>query len=173
MDILISSNLERLLLALTQDVEQVKGYMAQLSATGKYQVDKKVLEKLQKLFKGYCCDDEGTERMIGCINQKYDYLIDPHTAVAFNALEQYRQETGDQTPTVVVSTASPFKFCNSVLTSLGVTEQAQGLDILDQLTRQTGQPAPAPLASLRGKQVRFDQTVEKDHMIDAVLGMLE
>ena len=173
MDILISSNLERLLLSLTQDDHQVRDYMAQLSATGRYQVGDRVREKLQKLFSGYCCDDAGTEAAIGSVYRQYDYLIDPHTAVAFNALEQYRKETGDETPALVVSTASPFKFCGSVLNSLGVKEQAQGLDILDQLTQQTGLPAPAPLASLRGKSVRFDQTVEKEQMIDAVLKMLE
>src|SRR5699024_4480395 len=100
------------------------------------------------------------------------YLIDTHTAVAFSALEQYRRETGDETPCVVVSTASPFKFCDSVLEALGETEIAQGLDALDQLTARTGQPAPAPLAGLRDKQVRFDRVVEKDHMLDAVRALL-
>ena len=173
MDILISSNLERLLLSLTQDEEEVRGYMAQLNETGKYQVKGKALEKLQKLFAGYCCDDEGTAQMVSEVYKKYDYLIDPHTAVAFDALEQYRAQTGDMTACVVVSTASPFKFCNSVLGALGVKEQAEGLDILDQLTQLTGLPAPAPLASLRGKSVRFDQVVEKENMVDAVLKMLE
>ena len=84
MDILISSNLERLLLALTQDDEQVKDYMAQLSATGTYQVSDRVREKLQKRFAGYFCDDAETKAVIGRIYQKYDYLIDPHTAVAFD-----------------------------------------------------------------------------------------
>ena len=173
MDILISSNLERLLLSLTQDDAEVRSYMSQLNKNGSYQVNGKVKEKLQKFFAGYCCDDEGTKKMIGEINQKYDYVIDPHTAVAFDALRQYRAETGDATPCIVVSTASPFKFCNSVLSALGEEQHAEGLDILDQLTDKTGLPAPAPLASLRGKAVRFDQTVEKERMVDAVLGMLE
>ena len=172
MDILISSNLERLLLALTQDDEQVKDYMAQLSATGTYQVSDRVREKLQKRFAGYFCDDAETKAVIGRIYQKYDYLIDPHTAVAFDALEQYRSETGDQTPCIVVSTASPFKFCDNVLGALGVTEVAQGLDALDQLSAKTGLPAPAPLSSLRNKEIRFTRTVEKENMVDAVLSML-
>lgn len=173
MDILISSNLERLLLALTQDDEQVKDYMAQLSATGTYQVSDRVREKLQKRFAGYFCDDAETKAVIGRIYQKYDYLIDPHTAVAFDALEQYRSETGDQTPCIVVSTASPFKFCDSVLSALGEEEKQNGLELLDELSEKTGMPAPKPLASLRDKEIRFTQTVEKDHMVDAVLGMLE
>jgi threonine synthase len=92
--------------------------------------------------------------------------------VAFSALEQYRSETGDDTPCVVVSTASPFKFCGSVLEALGQTQVAEGLDALDQLTAVTGLPTPAPLAGLRNKSVRFTQVVEKEHMVDAVLSML-
>ena len=111
--------------------------------------------------------------MIRRVYDKHGYLVDPHTAVAFSALEQYRAETGDDTPCVVVSTASPFKFCDSVLQALGETQVAQGLDALDQLTAKTGLPAPAPLASLRDKPVRFTQAVEKDHMVDAVLSMLK
>ena len=173
MDILISSNLERLLLALTQDVDEVKGYMEQLNAAGRYQVRDAVREKIQKLFCGYCCDDKETQRVIDEVYEKYEYLIDPHTAVAVSALEQYRAETGDNTPCVVVSTASPFKFCDNVLGALGEKKIAPGLDALDQLSEKTGLPAPTPLASLRNKPVRFTQEVAKEHMEDAVLSMLE
>ena len=173
MDILISSNLERLLLALTQDPGEVKGYMAQLSETGSYQVGDRIKTKLQKRFKGYSCDDQETQRVIRRMFEKDGYLIDTHTAVAFSALEQYRQETGDDTPAIVASTASPFKFCNSVLEALGETRIASGLDALDQLAAKTGQPAPAPLAGLRDKKVRFTRVVEKDRMVDAVRSLLE
>lgn len=172
MDILISSNLERLLLSLTQDVDEVKAYMDQLNTSGRYEVRDRVREKLQKLFWGYCCDDQETQKVIGEIYKTNDYLIDPHTAVAFSALTQYRKETGDETPCVVVSTASPFKFCDSVLEALGETKPASGLDALDQLSKKTGLPAPVPLAGLRDKQVRFTTVVEKDHMVDAVQSML-
>ena len=172
MDILISSNLERLLLAVTQEDSEVRGYMEQLKETGRYEVSERVRDKIQRLFAGYCCDDAETQKIIGAIYRKFDYLIDPHTAVGFSALGQYRQETGDETPTVVASTASPFKFCDNVLSALGVTEQAGGLDVLDQLSQVTGEPVPAPLAALRSKQPRFHETVEKDHMVDAVLEML-
>ena len=173
MDILISSNLERLLLALTQDTAEVAHYMNQLSETGKYQVGDRVKEKLQRRFKGYFCDDQETQRVIRAMFEANGYLIDTHTAVAFSALEQYRQETGDDTPAIVASTASPFKFCSSVLAALGETSAASGLDALDQLTARTGQPAPAPLAGLRDKKVRFTQVVEKEHMVDAVRSLLE
>ena len=173
MDILISSNLERLLFALTQDTEEVKGYMRLLNEAGRYQVSEKVKSKLQKLFKGYFCDDRETQRVIRAMFERHGYLIDTHTAVAFSSLEQYRSETGDETPAIVASTASPFKFCTSVLEALGESSVASGLDALDQLTAKTGQPAPAPLAGLRDKRVRFTQVVEKDNMADAVRSLLE
>ncbi|MCI9672536.1 MAG: threonine synthase [Lawsonibacter sp.] len=173
MDILISSNLERLLLALTQDPAEVREYMTQLAETGRYKVSGRIQDRLQKRFKGYFCDDRETQRVIRTMFERHGYLIDTHTAVAFSALEQYRQETGDDTPAIVASTASPFKFCSSVLEALGETGIASGLDALDQLTAKTGQPAPAPLAGLRDKAVRFTRVVEKDHMVDAVLSLLE
>ncbi|MCI9157858.1 MAG: threonine synthase [Lawsonibacter sp.] len=172
MDILISSNLERLLYALTQDTAEVEGYMAQLNENGRYQVSNKVLDKLQKRFKGYFCGDDETKRTIRSVYEEHGYLIDTHTAVAFSALEQYRRETGSDSPAIVASTASPFKFCASVLEALGETRIASGLDALDQLSARTGQPAPAPLAGLRDKAVRFSQVVEKERMADAVRSLL-
>ena len=90
MDILISSNLERLLLSLTQDPAEVKEYMTRLAQTGRYQVSDRVKSKLQKRFKGYFCDDQETQRVIRAMFERHGYLIDTHTAVAFSALEQYR-----------------------------------------------------------------------------------
>lgn len=173
MDILISSNLERLLYAITGEDQQVREYMDELNRTGRYEVSERVKEKIQRLFVGYCCDDTVTQKVISTIYRSFDYLIDPHTAVGFSALAQYREETGDMTHTVVASTASPFKFCDNVLGALGETNLRDGLDILDQLSEKTGQPVPAPLAGLRGKQPRFQRTEEKEHMVDAVLDMLK
>jgi len=173
MDILISSNLERLLFALTKDAEEVKGYMEQLASTGAYQLRPALFNRVEKLFRGYCCDDEKTQRVVNKVYREHKYLIDPHTAVAFSAVEEYREETGDETPCIVVSTASPFKFCDSVLSALGEKEIADGLDVLDQLTEKTGLPAPKPLAGLRDKEIRFTGVVEKENMVDAVLSMLE
>ena len=133
-----------------------------------YTSSERVREKIQKLFKGYCCGDEETKRVIAAIHEKFGYLIDPHTAVGFSALSQYRAETGDETAAIVASTASPFKFCADVLDALGVSDRAQGLDVLDQLSQVTGEPVPAPLASLRSKEPRFRQTVEKEHMVEDV-----
>ncbi|HJA63317.1 MAG TPA: threonine synthase, partial [Candidatus Intestinimonas stercoravium] len=127
MDILISSNLERLLFALTgHDDEQVREYMGQLNQTGRYEVSPAIQDRLTRLFSAGFCDDAQTQKVIGRMWQEHHYLIDPHTAVAFDVLEQYRKETGDDTPAIVASTASPFKFCDSVLGALGVTELAEG-----------------------------------------------
>ncbi|MCI5929391.1 MAG: threonine synthase [Pseudoflavonifractor capillosus] len=173
MDILISSNLERMLFELTNNNdEEVKGYMAQLAADGRYEVSEEIKKKLGKLFAAGFCDDAETQKVIGKVWNKFHYLIDPHTAVAYDVLEQYRKESGDNTTAIVVSTASPFKFCDTVLGALGVTELAEGTDIIAQLAKKTGVEAPAPLAGLAGKARRFDNTVTKDHMVDAVLDML-
>ena len=173
MDILISSNLERLLFDLSgQDDELVRGYMNELSSEGKYTVSPGIRRKIEALFAAGYCDDEQTQKVIGKMWSEYNYLIDPHTAVAFDVLDQYRKETGDETTTIVVSTASPFKFCDSVLGALGENEFAAGTDILDQLENLTGVATPAPLAALKSKNVRFQDNVDKEHMVDKVMEML-
>ena len=164
MDILISSNLERLLSLLSGSDEEVRGYMQKLSETGTYTVSDRVLRAVQAEFScGFCTDAQGAQT-IGRTFRENHYLLDTHTAVACTVLDAYRAETSDQTLTVVESTASPFKFCASVLDALGVTEHAPGTGVLGQLTAETGRPAPKPLASLAGKPVRFDQVTDRGDM---------
>ena len=173
MDILISSNLERMLFEMTGgDDAAVRDYMGRLNTAGRYQVSDEVKEKLDGVFASGCCDDRETAQVIGEVWKEKGYLIDPHTAVAFGVLDKYRKGTGDNTPALVVSTASPCKFCSSVLPALGVTQLAQGTGILDQLTQVTGVEAPAPLAGLKDRKVRFQIVTEKEHMVDQVLEML-
>ena len=173
MDILISSNLERLLFHLSgRDDKAVAGYMEALKQEGRYEVSQSLKNALAKQFAAGFCDDEQTKEMIGRMYREKGYLIDTHTAVAFHVLEQYRRETGDDTLTIVASTASPFKFCDSVLNALGETELAEGTAILQQLSERTGVPVPAPLAALDGKAVRFDDCVEKTGMKEEVLNFL-
>ena len=164
MDILISSNLERLLYLLSGSDEQVRGYMSSLNETGKYTVSEKIRTAVAEEFAcGYADDASGAETIRRMFTEKH-YLMDTHTAVAYTVLAQYRAETGDETPTVIDSTASPFKFCTSVLSALGENEQAQGTAIIDQLADVTGRPAPGPLAELAGKTVRFERVVKKEDM---------
>ena len=143
--------------------------MEQLAEKGSYEVSVPIKTKLHQTFAAGYCDDAQTKETIRRMWEEQHYLIDPHTAVAFDVLEQYRKESGDETPTVVVSTASPFKFCSSVLDALGVQEHAAGTEILDQLSQLTGVEVPQPLARLKNKQPRFDTVTEKEHMVDQVL----
>lgn len=169
MDILISSNLERLLYQLSGSDVQVRGYMEQLSASGKYEISSELKEKLQSQFAAGWCDDEQGADSIAKVFGTQGYLMDTHTAVAYTVLEQYRKETGDSTLTVVLSTASPYKFCSSVLNALGVRNLKPGTEIIGQLEDKTRTTAPAPLKNLAGKTVRFTQETEKQHMHDVVL----
>ena len=174
MDILISSNLERLLFDLSGENDaEVRDYMDALARTGRYEVSGDIKAKLADEFWGGFCTEEATEAAIGRYQKEYGYLIDTHTAVAFHVLEQYRKETGDQTKTVVASTASPFKFCDAVLDALNVTGKATGTALLDQLAEVSGMPAPQPLATLKDKQVRFTSWTEKEQMRAVVTDFLK
>ena len=173
MDILVSSNLERLLFELSdRDEEQVCRYMDQLAQTGRYQVSPAILTRLQAAFSAGFCDDRQTKQTIAQVWKQFGYLIDPHTAVAFHVLDEYRKNSGDDTPALAVSTASPFKFCTSVLSALGIEEHADGVAVLDQLSEATGVPVPAPLAALKGKERRFSDWTEKSGMLERMLNFL-
>lgn len=173
MDILISSNLERMLFEFTErDDEAVKGYMAALNTEGRYEVGEKVKKQLERHFAAGWCSDAESKAMIAKQWKEHQYLLDPHTAVAFQVLERYREETGDNTPAVVVSTASPFKFCDSVLDALGTKELSRGTGLIDQLAAVTGLAVPAPLEALKGREIRFRQVSEKEQMANQVLEFL-
>ncbi len=173
MDILISSNLERLLYLLSGSDEEVRGYMQALAETGRYTVSERVFRAVQAEFAcGFCTDAQGAQT-IGKTFREKNYLLDTHTAVACTVLEGYRAETGDGTLTVVESTASPFKFCASVLDALGVTEHQPGTKVLSQLTAVTGREAPLPLACLAGKTPRFDEVADKTAMQSVVTEFLQ
>ena len=171
MDILISSNLERLLYAVTGSDEAVRDFMGRLSAEGRYSVPGTLLNRLQEDFACGWASEEETEAAIrrmyggGC-------LLDPHSAVAWEVLEQYRRTSGDPRPAVVVSTASPYKFCDSVLRAIGHGEPGSGTELIQRLSQVTGTPVPAPLAGLDRRERRFTGAVEKTGMVSAVLDML-
>lgn len=164
MDILISSNLERLLYLLCGSDEEVRGYMKNLAQTGRYTVSEQVKHAVQEEFScGFCTDEQGAQTIARVFREK-QYLLDTHTAVACTVLDAYRAESGDHAPTVIASTASPFKFCTSVLSALGETAHQPGTKVLQQLSAVTGRPAPRPLAALDGKPVRFENVTDKDAM---------
>lgn len=173
MDILISSNLERLLFDLSGgDDAQVRGYMRQLSETGRYEISGEMKKKLQEIFYGGSCSEEDTTAMISAMYRD-GYLIDTHTAVAAKVLADYRRETGDEAPAVFASTASPYKFCDSVLAAIGEKPAADSADRITQLQTASGVTAPGRLAALKGKTPRFDGVTEKEQMEKVVLGFLK
>lgn len=174
MDILISSNLERLLFDLSgEDDGEIRGYMDQLAKSGRYEVSDAIKEQLKDLFWGGFCDEKGTADTIAAYYRQHHYLMDTHSAVAADVLEQYRTATEDRTVTVFVSTASPYKFCDHVLEAVGEAPESQGVELIDQLQRVSGMPAPRRLAALKGKKKRFDLCTEKEGMDRVVLDFLK
>lgn len=154
MDILISSNLERLLYHLTgENTGQVSEWMKELSEKGSYQVGEPVLAVLQHLFWADWASDTQTTETIAAVHEKFGYTCDPHTAVAWGVCEKYRAQTADQTKAVILSTASPFKFNTSVLSALqGSSDGADEFVVLEQLSQLSGWPIPRQLAALEQKR---------------------
>ncbi len=171
MDILVSSNLERLLYLLSGDTELVSGLMKQLNEQGQYQVPAQLLEAIQKEFWAAFCDDERAAQIIGSVYRNENYLLDPHTASGWAAAQDYVAETGDHTHMVVLSTASPYKFPAAVLHAIGGDESGSEFDQMERLSQITGVPIPRNLAGLRGKAVRHNTVIAKDQMLSYVLSL--
>ena len=173
MDILVSSNLERLLFDLAGENDaEIRGYMESLSKEGKYEVSETIKARLADEYYGGFCGEAETAAIIADYYKNKGYLIDTHTAVAAHVMEQYRKETGDETMTVFVSTASPYKFGDHVLEAVGETPVGDGVELLDQLHEVSGVAVPRRLAALKGKERRFDLTAEKQEMDGVVLDFL-
>ena len=172
MDILISSNLERLLY-FTAGSEKTAAYMEALKKDGCYTVDVEILAEIRKNFSGYFTSEEDTAKTIHDTFQKYGYLADTHTAVAIHAAEEYVRESGDSRPMVIDSTASPYKFANNVYRAVTGKEATSDLDALDELAAATGTQIPYPLAGLAERKVNFDQTIDRTEMAKAVLDYLK
>lgn len=174
MDILISSNLERLLYALSGEDSQVLArWMAQLSAEGCYGVGHAVHERITALFYGGFCDDAGTARTVRGTWEQAGYLCDTHTAVALDVYRQYVEDTGDRnTPTVIASTASPYKFVGDVLGALDSVTGADEYGNISRLESLSGTQAPEPLKLLRDKPVRFTDVIPSAQAADYVLRVL-
>lgn len=174
MDILISSNLERLLYLLcNQNDAQIKEWFTSLAKNGKYEVNDEVKKVLNADFVGGYCDDEQTKDMIARTYKKYSYTLDTHTAVAVKVYEDYKTATGDKTRTIIASTASPYKFSASVLEALeGKKSDLDEFDMVDRLHELSQYEIPEALASLKNKPIRFSETVESADMKEFVLGKL-
>ncbi|MBQ7545729.1 MAG: threonine synthase [Clostridia bacterium] len=171
MDILISSNLERLLFLLSgMDDAKTSAWMRALSEQGVYDVGEAMREKIQAVFCGGFCDEDGTKALIRDVYETEGYLCDTHTAVAVQVYRDWRAKTGDDSPAVIASTASPYKFSKTVLAAVAPDVQAADeFAMVDALLAKTGFPCPQQLIALKSKPVRFTDCCTRDTMEDAVL----
>lgn len=175
MDILVSSNLERLLYLLSENSDKtVKQWMNALKTDGKYEVTDEVKSKIKSCFYGGYCDDEQTQKTIHDLFVQNNYLCDTHTAVAVNVYGQYVNEIGDKTPSIIASTASPYKFSKAVLqaVSADTNDCSSEFEMVDELHSVSGKNVPKPLANLKDKKPRFSNVTEAQNMPSYVLGVL-
>lgn len=172
MDILISSNLERLLYFVAGS-EKTANYMKQLSTVGAYSVDPAEKAKIDKTFVGFFADEKSTAECIKNDFEKYGYLHDTHTAVGFDAAKQFLNDTEYTCPIVVDSTASPYKFAADVLASLNGEKTDDPLAALDILSSSTDTEIPYPLCGIATRKVNFDKVVKADEMPAAVLDYIK
>lgn len=174
MDILISSNLERLLYIMTDKNDSlIKEWFGSLAVNGKYEVNDDVKSQLSEEFWAGYCDDEQTKATIHSIYEKYSYTCDTHTAVAVKVYNDYKTATGDNTKTIIASTASPYKFSAAVLEAIenGVSDIDEYAKV-DRIAELSDIPVPSALADLKNKPERFNDVIEKSEQKDYVLKTL-
>ena len=165
MDILVSSNLERLLYLLSGDTAQVASYMDQLNIDGSYTVSGELLNKIQSLFWAGCCDDAGAQAAIARVWQAHHYLCDPHTATGWQVAQDYVNQTGDNRPMVVLSTASAYKFPAAVLSAIGGEPCGDEFAQQEALEAITSVPMPRNLRGLKQKPERHTGVIAKNTML--------
>ena len=147
MDILVSSNLERLLFMITKDNVYVEKLMNDLSVNKKYVLDDKYLNEL-KSFSAESCDEVETVKLIGSLYNETKHLMDPHTAVAYGCYKKYVEKTGDSTFTVILSTANPYKFSDTICKALNIKPNADEFDNIKQISSLTGVEADPRILAL-------------------------
>lgn len=169
MDILISSNLERLIYLIAgSDAEKNRELMMQLSTSGKYEISTKMQEKLQDFYGGYA-DESETAKTIASLYENCGYVIDPHTAVASCVCKKYREQTGDRTKTIIASTASPYKFTRSVMAAIGKEDSSKDdFALADALSGLSGVKVPQAVEGIRTAPILHNTVCGKDEMADVV-----
>lgn len=177
MDILVSSNLERLLFEVSdRDPVKVADWMASLRENGSYALDPVQLRRVQELLVGGFCDDAGTLRTIRELYDRTDHLVDPHTAVGFNVYGRYLQRSGDTAKTVFVATACPFKFTEAIADALygpGFGKEKSSRELFSEIAEESGLEIPPGIAGLDQRPVLHDRVVNRDDMREAVLRFLD
>lgn len=176
MDILISSNLERLLFELAgRDSARIGSWMDELAASGHYQIDPATLRSLQEVFVGGFADEPGTLKTIREVYDRCDHLVDTHTAVGFNVYGRYAARSGDETKTVFVSTASPFKFSGAVsdaIYGVGYNRGRSEERLLEELSQESSLEIPMTLKDLGKREIRHTMLIKNDEMKQTVADLL-
>ena len=170
MDILVSSNLERLLFEISGRDDAVTAQrMRDLKEKGGYTVSKEERAALAELFWAGYADEETAGEALGNLFEEYGYIADTHTSVAVAVYDEYVSKTGDETPVVIVSTASPYKFARDVLKCLGEKVPDDDFKALEKLENVTALPVPDSLSSLRTAERRFTDVIDKSEIFDFIL----
>ncbi|MBQ7895553.1 MAG: threonine synthase [Oscillospiraceae bacterium] len=173
MDILVSSNLERLLYIVSKgDEALVSKCMNELKEQGFYKLEGTPIEMIQKCFAAYCCDEENTEKTIAKVWNELHYLCDPHTAVGVYAAEEYKKQRSEINPVVVLSTASPYKFPAAVLKAIGGDMSGDEFNQSETLEKLSAVPMPKALSGLRDKEVLHKDVIDRSEILDYVLKKL-
>ena len=174
MDILISSNLERLLFDISgHDDKLTAKRMQELKENGKYTITKEELDKIQTLFDAYYTTEEETKAAIFSENDFDGYVMDTHTAVAMSAYDAYVAESEDEHPAIIVSTASPYKFPADVYEAITGERENDAFEATRKLNEETALEIPEPLQGLKEKEVRFNDVIDKNDVAKAVLDYIE
>lgn len=173
MDILISSNLERLIYRIAgDDAKKNAEFMAALSAEGSYRITEEMRSRLTDFYGNYASEKETADR-IKELYEKTGYVIDTHTAVASAVYQKYKKETNDETTTVIASTASPFKFTRSVMNAMNTGYNSMSdFELVDELSKIAGVTVPAAIEEIRTAPVIHDTVCDKDMMKETVKGIL-
>ena len=167
MDILISSNLERLLY-FSSDAAQTAGYMADLAKNGVYTVSEEIKQVIDQTFVGYFASEAETAATLKKFYETSGYLADTHTSVALNCAEKYIAETNDTKKMIVASTASPYKFAADVYRAITDKEASEETGALDDLSALTSTEITLPLRNLAEREIRFSKVIDVDNMLEEV-----
>ena len=167
MDILISSNLERLLYFVA-GTEETAAYMNKLNTVGRYEVSESTKATIRENFAGYFADENETAATLRKFYEEYGYLADTHTSVALNCAEKYISDTNDNKKMIIASTASPYKFAADVYKSLTGKDASDGTAALDELSALTNTDISYPLKDLDKRKVNFDKVISKEDMLNEV-----
>jgi len=169
MDILISSNLERLVFELSgRDASLTDKRMAELKSQGKYSISEKEKQVLDKEFFANYCDEEECMETIDAYFDEYGYVLDTHTAVAMNVAESYNAYSKQDVPTVVLSTASPYKFAHDVLSAICGKAPDDAFKSAYKLSEETAAPIPEQILALRTKEKRFNEVIDRTETVESV-----